>query len=208
MTQHSQVYNEFYELHHDSFESIVFFYERNQYAIQRLPLEEQLELLAEYLNACFETAAYYKYLARVDELIESLIQYNIVYIHGRDEYNNSLFRKSAALFNLERYEESTHIVKQLCKMNPRNENARILYRRNLYQTLPDTGRVIRHMSGVGLLIAALLTGVDLFLWRYVSEDLQLMINLVRNIVFATSIISLLLIEFNIRWKVERCCGSF
>ncbi len=203
MDRHSQVYIEFYELHRDSFESIVYFYEHQKNAIRQLPLEEQLELLAEYLNACFETAQYHKYLANVDGLIESLIEYNIDTIHGRDEYTASIFRKAAALFNLERYEESIFLTKQLCRMEPRNQNARILYRRNLYQNLNPVHRIVRHASGMGLLLAALLTAVDLFAGQFIQEQWLNGIVLIRNMVFISSLLALAFLELKIRWIVDR-----
>ncbi len=203
MEQHSQVYIDFYELHRDSFESIVFFFERNQGAIRQLPLEEQLELKAEYLNACFETAQYHKYLAHVDELIEDMIAHNIVIIHGRDEYISSLFRKSAALFNLERYDDSIHIVRQLCRMDPKNQNARILYRRNLYQNMGPGFRYCRNFSALGLLLAAVLTAIDLFIGRYLQEGWLDLVNVSRNIIFSASLIMLLALEIKIRWTVDR-----
>jgi len=203
MERHSQVYLEFYELHRDSYDSIVYFFEHHQGAIRQLPLEEQLELLAEYLNACFETAQYHKYLAHVDELIESLIIYNVETIHGKDEYTSSIFRKSAALFNLERYEESTFLVKQLCRMNPRSQNARILYRRNLYQNLSRPHQILRHASAAGLLLTAVLTAVDVFGGRFIQSAWLCGILIVRNIVFVTSLLTLLVMELRIRWQVER-----
>ena len=203
MDRHSQVYIEFYELHRDSYDSIVYFYEHHQGAIRQLPLEEQLELLAEYLNACFETAQYHKFLAHVDELIESLILYNVETIHGRDEYTSSIFRKAAALFNLERYEESTHLVKQLRRMEPHNQNARILYRRNLYQNLSPSFRLVRHASGAGLLSAAVLTAIDLFAGPYINESWLNAIVILRNIIFVSSLLSLLALELKIRWMVEK-----
>jgi tetratricopeptide (TPR) repeat protein len=203
MNQHSQIYIDFYELHRDSFESIIYFYEHNQGIIQQLPLEEQLELLAEYLNACFETAQYRKYLSHVDELIENLIMYNVQTIHGRNEYNMSLFKKSAALFNLEKYDESIHIVKQLRRMEPANQNARILYRRNLYQNMSKGFRLIRHSSAVGLLASAVLTAVDLFAGPFIASDWLEVITWSRNIIFTSSMIILFVIEMKIRWEVER-----
>ena len=202
MNRHSQVYIDFYELHHDSFESIMFFYERNKRAIHQLPLEEQLELLSEYLNACFQTAQYRKYLKHVDELIENLVMHNVEHIHGRDEYTNSLFKKSAALFNLERYEESEFIVKQLCRLEPNNKNARILYRRNLYQNLETGYMYLRHMSGVGLLMAAVLTAIDLFAWAHLSETWGEIIRATRNVFFTLSMLVLFALELKIRWKSE------
>ena len=203
MNRHSQVYIDFYELHHDSFESIMFFYERNRRTIRQLPLEEQLELLSEYLNACFQTAQYRKYLLHVDELIENLVMHNVEHIHGRDEYTNSLFKKAASLFNLERYEESEFIVKQLCRMEPGNKNARILYRRNLYQNLNTGYKYIRHMSAVGLLMAAVLTAIDLFAWAHLSETWSEVIRTTRNAMFSFSMLALLGLELKIRWLSAR-----
>ncbi len=203
MDRHSQVYIEFYELHRDSYDSIVYFYEHQQKAIRQLPLEEQLELLAEYLNACFETAQYHKYLAHVDELIESLIIYNVQTIHGKDEYTASIFRKAAALFNLERYNESILLVKQLRRMEPHNQNARILYRRNLYQNLPKGHRYVRHASAAGLLVAAVLTATELFAGRFIQAEYVTVIAALRNVVFATSLITIFLLELKIRYMVER-----
>jgi len=203
MERHSQVYIEFYELHRDSYDSIVFFYEHHQGPIRQLPLEEQLELLAEYLNACFETAQYHKYLVHVDELIESLIMYNVETIQGKNEYTASIFRKAAALFNLERYDESIFLVKQLCRMEPRNQNARILYRRNLYQNLSRRLRVVRNTSAIGLLLAALITAVILFAGQYILEDWLQFMTITRNVIFVSSLVTLFAMELKIRWVVER-----
>lgn len=203
MDRHSQVYMEFYELHRDSYESIVFFFEHHQPAIRQLPLEEQLELLAEYLNACFETAQYRKYLRHVDELIESLIMYTVDTDLGKKEYTKAIFRKSAALFNIEAYEESMFIVKQLCRMEPHNTNARLLYRRNLYNNLSVRHRAIRNCAGIGMLVAALMTGVALVAGHHTDATWVDTLNTVRTATLSVSLLTLLALELRIRYIVEQ-----
>lgn len=202
MDRHSQVYIEFYELHRDSYESIVFFFEHHQPAIRQLPLEEQLELLAEYLNACFETGQYRKYLHHVDELIESLIMYTVDSDLGKKEYTKAIFRKAAALFNLEYYKESIHIVKQLCRMEPHNVNARLLYRRCLYNNLSTKFKYIRNGAAVAMLLSAVLTGVALIGGQYFQSAWVDSLNIVRNVTLATSLGVLMGLELRIRYIVD------
>lgn len=203
MSRHSQVYKDFYELHRDSFQAIVSYYESNQFSIRRLPFEEQLELLAEYLNACFETAGYQKYLDHVDELIENLLIDRIEIDRADDIFHEALFRKSACLFNLERYEASLDISRQLCRLDPTNRNARVLYRRNLYQNLPAMMKHIRYMAAFGLLLAAVMTAVTLFGYMAISKPVIETIALIRNLIFSTSLLILFVIEMKIQWTVYR-----
>jgi tetratricopeptide (TPR) repeat protein len=161
--QHSRIYNDFYELHHDSYASVMRFYELNLRAIEHLPLEEQVELLAEYLNACFESAAYHKFINYADELIESVIFHNISQYRGRDLYQDTLFRKAASYYNIGNVQSAMHIARELKKMDPQNPNYRLLFRKCRMSDHSTFVRKIRNTALFLLLFTSLLIAFELLL---------------------------------------------
>lgn len=201
--RYSQVYIDFYELHQDSYDSIIQFYEHHESSILELPLNELLELQCEYLNACFETAQYETYLRQVDNFIETLIMENMDSPRARSEYMTALFRKSAALFNLERYSESLHIAKQVYSMQPRAQCARILLRRNLYQALNARAKYLRYGAGGALLLAAAISGINLMLNTWLPMSMSTVLHQVSLGLLILSLIVLCAIEVKIRLDAEK-----
>ena len=146
---HSRIYKDFYELHHDSYDSVMRFYELNVRLIENLPFEEQIELLAEYLNACFETAAYKKFIHYADDLIEASIYHNIVKLRGKNIYQETLFRKAASYFNLGDFNSAMYIARELYNMDPQNPSYRLLVRKC---RMADHSGIIRRLRNVALFL--------------------------------------------------------
>ena len=146
---HSRIYKDFYELHHDSYDSVMRFYELNERLIENLPLEEQIELLAEYLNACFETAAYEKFIHHADDLIEASIYHNIVKIRGKDIYQETLFRKAASFFNIGDLHSATYIARELYSIDPQNPSYRLLIRKC---RMADHSGIVRRLRNIALFL--------------------------------------------------------
>ncbi len=114
----SQVLRDFLEIEENAFHQRIRFFETHQDEILLLPEKEEFVLKEAYADALFQVGAYRKHLTVVDKLIEESIQQNIRFFKGEDIFQGLLFKKSASLYQLHRYGEAEHILKELIRINP------------------------------------------------------------------------------------------
>ncbi len=147
----AHIASQFAQIESNDFRSIVKLYEEHLADILIMEDSEKNYYTFEYLTALFNLGRYEKVLLLIDPLIEFVFLNNVNYHHGSEgTYEWLIFKKSAALMNVMRFDEAERIAGQLVRMNPASEDYKGLYlsihRQYLHQ------RANRFRGGVILLI--------------------------------------------------------
>ena len=124
-----------------SFQTMVRFFEENSEEIRSLDFEEYFDILVAYVQALFDIGAYTKHVHMADVVIEASIINNLPVYKGINLYEKTLFQKSASLYNLQRYDESIHILSELLKINPTDPNYRAFWSKNKLHKKPRSEKI-------------------------------------------------------------------
>lgn len=160
-----KLYRNFKAIEAADYLGLVRYYERFEDDIRALYFEEYFDCTVTYANALFETGAFGKYLVMADHLLETVIMQNIETWGGEDIYAQLLFKKSAALYNLMRYTEAEHILRELVKLDPWARLPLRFLRTCLWRQKPAWVARARAASLCLLLLAALLVAGAIFAVR-------------------------------------------
>lgn len=182
------IYLDFLNLRDYSHEGIIKFFERNKEEINQLGFAEYLELYTSYLNSLFQVGQYHKFLENCDWLIEKSIEENIQTFHGVDIYCQTIFRKSASLYNVDKPYESFKIATELIKMQPEEETYKLLARK-CYLKEKYGDRVNIKFAGVCvLLVCSLVFGYEAFGVNYFKMAEIEFLSIIRNILFCIGLL--------------------
>lgn len=193
------VYQEYLELNSSDFQQKIRFYERNTREIQQLPFTISTEIQCDCVMAYFEVGAYYKYLEKVDNLIQLVIEENIFSVKDKNIFEELLFRKAAASYNVVDYYKSEYVFSELIKINPTNEIYKKAYTRCNVDKLRYEGQQFRAMTIILFIMTGVLIGVELLAIRPFHDDYTSSIEISRNIVFGLALLSFLFQEARIRF---------
>lgn len=208
-TYRSKIYRDFQEVQQNSsWHSVTRFYEEHEQRILNLDFEEYFELLLCYTGALFETGAYRKHILMANTIIEISILQNIPHFHGDDIYTKTLFRKAASHYNLSENRECKHILRELIKMNPQNEDAVVFLKRCLRNEQPKYIQHTRAIAIVLFFLTALVICIEVlfvknFMPQYVGQVMD-----VRTGIFIIGLIALVSGDLYHRWKTNQSVDQF
>lgn len=199
----AKIYRKFKDLDTIEYQAIVHFVEENLEVIQQLAFDRYLELIYTYNNALFETGRYKKQFRQADELIQLAILHNIHEYRGEDLYRKVLFQKAASAYQLMRYDEAVHILRELIRMSPEEP----LYPRFLAKCLrarkPAFLRHLRALAILAFLLTALIIALEILVVRSIYPQELAKVMLFRNLLFAFGIVLLVGGELVHRWRAWR-----
>lgn len=200
---HSKMYNDFKEIDIHAYQLIVDFYAKHEKDIQQLKFHEYFELHLTYIEALLETGLYQNLLKVCDETIEAVIQNNIQYHQGEDIYRKLLLRKSAAHYNLLEYHKAEFILKELIKINPKDEYAIRFFRKSQLHRPPSYVQNTRNVSLLLFLFTAMVICFEMTYFGFGKSqtEMGMIIEVARNIVFLSGWLILILGDGIFRWKV-------
>jgi len=187
-TYYSKIYKEFKSISETEHLSIVRFYESYESDIPHLNFTEYFELLVSYSNALFEIGAYQSHTQIVDTAIQISIINNIKFYNGQDIYTDLLFKKAASCYNLMRYDESEHILRELVKITPYNEVVHRFLKKCLLRKKPEYLKNARGLAILLLLSTALIIAIELLFVRTLMNDYVTLFEVVRTTTFLTAIL--------------------
>ena len=144
---------------------IIRFYEANKQTLPHLDIDEFIEIELGYTNALFEVGRYESFLITVQYLLEALIYHNIQYVNGEDAYENLLFRKAAAHYQLLELNSAARVLWEILRINPDNQAAAYLLKRCLVKSEPLFLRTAKAISIFLFLLSALVIGLELLIIR-------------------------------------------
>lgn len=207
-SNHSKVFLEFKEIETNDYRKLIRFFEDREKTIYRLDFEERFELLLAYVNALFEIGTYQKYLLVVDFVIETSVVHNIKDFKGENIFQKLLFRKAAALFNLEKKEKADYILRELIRINPNDEDTILFLKKCLRKMHPT---LLNNSRAVGIfmfLLAAFIICIEVLFVRPFYNIHTPVVEASRNTIFLLGMISMFGGQLLLRWKVEKEVQQF
>ena len=103
------------------------FIEENFFMLRELEADEYFDMMVLYGEALFETGEYSRHAKLADHILEMSMERNIIMHREQDVYFETLFRKAAALHNLDKIDQAVHILKELIKINPDHESTKLFF---------------------------------------------------------------------------------
>lgn len=192
------VYQEYLELKSSDFQAKIRYYERNKSEIKQLPFSVSTEIQCECIIAYFEVGAYYKYLEKVDDLIQLVIEENIFKIKDKNIFEELLFRKAAASYNIVDYYKAEYVFSELLKINPTNDIYKRAYARCNVDKLRYEGQKFRAVTIFLFILTGLIIAFELLCIRPFYDHHVSFIETLRNVIFGLAFLSFLFQELRIR----------
>lgn len=140
------------------------FVQKNITRIEDLELDEYFEIMLSYRQALFQTCKYEEHIPLSEHLVKLSIQHNIKVFSGEDIYFETLLQKAASHFNLGQLGESLHILRELVRIDPANETARLFLIKGYIREEKLRSRYFfRGLSIACFLLSALVIMLDLLI---------------------------------------------
>ncbi len=178
------------------------YFDRNQESFKYLDEDQRLDIHLDFSKALFEIGNYHRFVQCADPLIEQVIMNN-VYVHNGDKiFEELLFKKSAALFNLRKYDEAIRILQSLVKIDKEHVMAKRLFalcirkRGKSWYDLSKAAAIVLLFSAVSILFVELVIVSSFFL-----EYLEPVI-LLRNVLILSASALLIGREMAMFWCIR------
>lgn len=207
-TYHSKLYRGFKEIEPNEYHSLVRYYEAYEEKIKQLEFSEFFELLILYTEALFEIGAYQNHSLMVDAAIEISVVNNIKFYNKKDIYFELLFKKAASCYNLMKYDEAEHILRELIKMDPYNSISIRFLNKCLLRKKSFFIRGAQALSVVFFLLAAMVISVELIIIRPLYEMHTSSFEFYRNSIFILGVFILGGSELISRFEIKRQVNAF
>lgn len=207
-TYRSKLYQDFTEIEGNDYREIIRFYEENENQIKHLDGEEHFYLLTTYVNSLFEIGAYQKHLTIVDLVIEISIEQNIVRYQGVDLFQNMLFKKAASCYNTLQYKQAEHILRELIKIDPKEEETVLFLKRCLRKKTPGVTQFTRASSIFLFLLTAVIISFEVLFIRPFYDLYTPLVEGARFSTFAAGCLILVTGDLFHRWRAERKANRF
>lgn len=207
-TYHSNVYNDFREIEPEAYRTIISYYEEYEDAIRQLEFEEYFDVLIAYIFALYETGKYAKHLDVVDTAIEASILNSIKFYKGKDVFRTLLYQKAVAAHQTMKYDRADHILRELLRMNPEDEESIFLLKKCLKSIYPNYLQNTRAISVLLFLLSAIVICIEVVAIRTLFSDYLTLFESTRNILFFSGWIVLGGGELKHRWNVQKEVRNF
>jgi tetratricopeptide (TPR) repeat protein len=165
-----KLYRDFKALGPHDIYGIVRYYEKHEQGIHSLELDEYFDCTLSYTEALFESGQYQKHLVMCDHLLALIINENIATWGSTDIYTRLLYKKAASLYYTHQWKETTHILRELIKMNPADKRSHRFLRDCLIQQKPKWLSSMRALSVLLILLAAASIALEIFVIRPFFPD--------------------------------------
>lgn len=198
-----RLYRQFKAIHLGDFQNIVSYYEIHEAAIYTLDFDAWFDCTLIYCQALFDAEHYGKHVVMCDYLLHTIMENNIVQWGGEDWYVRILHQKARSLMRLRENKKAEHILQELIKMHPFDqENVRLLFRLRLRALSRRRAEVRAVLVAIVLLIIILMT-VETFILRLYPRYLGYF-ELIHN---AMAVIGMSLFLFSEWYHWEKCRRS-
>src|SRR6187431_131380 len=161
----SETYDAFLAIDGSAYKEKIQFIEENFFMLRELEAEEYFDMMVLYGEALFETGEYSRHAKLADHILEMSMERNIIMHRGQDVYFETLFKKAAALHNLDNIDQAVYILKELIKINPDHESTKLFLINCIIRQKKPTVRPYRNISLVVLLLSAVVIAFELIVGR-------------------------------------------
>lgn len=178
------------------------YFDRHQSSFDYLDEDQRLDIHLDFSNALFEVGNYHRFVQSADPLIEQVIVNNVYEHNGEKIFEGLLFKKSAALFNLRKYEEAILILQSLVKIDKEHVLAKRLFalcirkRGKSWYDLSKGIAIVLLFSSVSILFAELVI-VSSFYIEYLES-----VMLLRNVLILSATALLIGRELAMIWCIR------
>ncbi|TNE55553.1 MAG: hypothetical protein EP344_13190 [Bacteroidetes bacterium] len=203
-----KLYRNFKAIDSTDYHGIVRYYERFEDAIGTLDMEEYFDCTLAYTEALFAIGNYAQHIVMCDHLLELVIMQNIRTWGGEDVYARLLFKKAAALYQLQEYPKSEHILRELIKLHPRDRVPVRFLRACLLRQKPAWLSVTRSATILLLFLAVAVIALELFVVRPFFPDFYHTALLLHNVLLVGGIAVLAAGEFSHGWRCFHTARRF
>ena len=206
--EHSETYEAFLAIEQGAYKEKIDYIEENFFMLRELDADEYFDMMVLYAEALFETGEYSRQAKLADHILEMSIERNIVMHRGQDVYFETLFKKAAALHNLEKIDQAVHILKELLKINPDHESSKLFLINCIIRQKKSSVRPYRNISLLLLLTSSLVIGFELLFVRNLWPSWTGVIEIIRNGLFISGVILLVAGEVMVRYRAVEDVYSF
>jgi tetratricopeptide (TPR) repeat protein len=204
----SETYDAFLSIEANAFKEKIRFIEENSFRLRELNADEYFDMMVLYGEALFESGEYIRHTKLADHILEMSIEQNIVIHRLQDVYFETLFKKAAALHNLDQLDPAIHILKELIKINPDHESTKLFLINCIIRQKKPTVKPYRNVSLVLLLSSALVIAMELGVIRTWWPSWTGIIEIIRNGLFIGGVILLIAGEVIVRYQAVEDVMSF
>lgn len=179
------------------------YFDRNQEFFKNLDEDQRLNIHLDFSKALFEVGNYHRFIQCVDPLIEEVIMNNVYEHNGDKIFEELLFKKSAALFNLRKYDGAIKILQSLVKIDKEHVLAKRLFalcirkRGKSWYDLTKAIAIVLLFSAVSILFAELVI-VSSFYLEYLET-----VMLIRNALVLAASAILIGRELAMYWCIRK-----
>ncbi len=178
-----QTYTAFKNIPKRAWSEIIQFYERNEENLYHLSEPKRLDMLHVYLEALYEIQDSKRVVDVSPEMISAALAEEIPIEQGRQYYEDALFWKAASLIRLMEYKESSYILKELVKMNPKDKR----YSNHLFFSLffnkPRWIQISKAVSILFFLVAAIVALFEILIVGTFYKEYLEMVQWLRTAIF-------------------------
>lgn len=184
------------------YRSKIRYFDRYQDLFEYLDEEQRLDIHLDFSKALFEVGNYHRFVKSVDPLIEQVIVHNVYQHNGEKIFEALLFKKSAALFNLRKYDEAIQILESLVKIDKDHVLAKRLFalcirkRGKSWYDLSKAIAIVLLFSAVSILFAELVI-VSSFYLEYLEN-----VMILRNVLMLSAAALLIGRELAMIWCIR------
>ena len=206
-TYDSDIFLGFKAIPKKNFSRKVFYVEKHRETIHNMDDITRINLLDQYSNALFELGHYEKCLAHIETLILDVVNSEL------DSRNNEIFcqlllRKSCSLFNIDKLEESEHVIKELIKIMPESvQSVKVLRTINYKATTKKMGN-FRAILILFLFLGIGMTCMDLLVIQSFYPESAIITSITRNTIILFAGIGLVAVEFYAFYSSKRHASKF
>lgn len=170
-----------------AYQAKIGYYEKNENNFKYLDLEDFLDASFIYFDALFEVGNFKGLLEKIDGAIITCVDCtwssNIKSI-----YIELIFKKAASLYNIQLYDQSLILCRELLKIDLSHIAGQELFRRVLANPKPRYILRIHNLSVVLLLLSAVLMVYDIILIKEKIENLHFIVFKIIEFLFIAGIL--------------------
>lgn len=189
-----RLYRNFKSIEVNDLHGIIRYYEQNEDGIRALDFEEYLDCTLTYTHALFEATDHGKHLVMCDHLLELVIMQNVEDWDGEDLYHQLLFKKSASFYQLQEYNKSERILREIIKIYPEDRLAALYLNKTLLRQKPGWLFRARAAAVAFALLAVMVIALEILALPQFYPDLLQPMQAAHNLLIAASLAAISLGE--------------
>lgn len=206
--QYSALYQDFFRIDSNAYRALVRFYDVHREAVALLPFEEYFDIYVSYAASLFELGYYEKYILCAENILIDCIEHNITIFRKENLYEITMLRKAKAYNQTYQDYKCDHLLKELIRLNPKNDSAIFLYKKSLLQQTPKYVYHVRAYSLVLFLFTGIIIFFEIIVVRNFFPDFTKQIELARTVTLFSGVLMLVGVDLFNRWKVRQYLKKF